>query len=82
MTTRAMLRQGLLQGQEAEWAVIRDLLRGTPPPGIIFAPRRTPAVLLRLHTANQIRRPSLVQEQQCTATALDGTRIMWFSILE
>lgn len=51
-----------------------------PPPGIIFAPRGRPAVLMRLHTADQIRLASPVQEAQRAPTPDDRIRIMGFAI--
>jgi hypothetical protein len=51
-----------------------------PPPGIIFAPRGRPAVLLRLHTADQRRLASPVQEAQRAPAPGDRTRIVGFAI--
>jgi hypothetical protein len=51
-----------------------------PPPGIIFAPRGRPAVLLRLHTADQIRLASPMQEAQHAPAPDDRTWIMGFAI--
>jgi len=48
------------RGSEANRAVVGAQLVGLPPPGIIFAPGRGPAVLLRLHTADYIRLASPV----------------------
>ena len=45
-------------------------------------PGRRPAVLLRLHTADHIRRASPVQEAQGTRAAGDWARIMRFAVYE
>jgi hypothetical protein len=47
-------------GHERDGAVIRALLLPLPPPGIIFAPGRGPAVLVGLQTADHIRLASPV----------------------
>jgi len=65
---------------EVDRTGVRALLLAPPPPGGIFAPGRRPAVLLRLHTADHIRRASPVQEEQSAPTACDWARIMGFTV--
>src|SRR6266702_579383 len=67
---------------EADRAAIRALLRGQPPPGIIFSPGRRPPVLMRLQTADHRRRASPVQEEQGAAAPCDWARIMRFPVCE
>ena len=67
---------------EADRAAIRALLRGMPPPGIIFAPRRRPPVLVRLQTAAHIRLTSTVQEEQGAMAPCDRARIVRFTVCE
>jgi len=52
----------LLCCQEVHRAVIRQALVRKPPPRVIFAPRRRSPMLLRLQTADHIRRASPVGE--------------------
>jgi hypothetical protein len=63
-------------------AAIRALLRGMSPPGIIFAPGRRPAMLVRLQTADHIRLASPMQEEQGAVAPGDRTRIMGFPVCE
>jgi hypothetical protein len=76
--------QGLLRcrprGHKVHRAIIREALFRESPPGIIFAPRRRPAVIVWLHTADQIRLPSAVHEPQFPCTPGHGTGIMWFAM--
>jgi hypothetical protein len=65
---------------EAHGAVIREALFRVSPPGVIFAPRRRAAVLLRLHTADHIRLASAVREPQFPRTSVHRTPIMRFAI--
>jgi hypothetical protein len=51
------------------------------PPCVIFPPRRRPAVIVWLQTADDIRQTSTVQEEQGTTAAFDRARIMWFTVL-
>ena len=67
---------------EADRAAIRALLRGQPPPGIIFSPGRRPPVPMRLQTADHRRRASPVQEEQGAAAPCDWARIMRFPVCE
>jgi hypothetical protein len=50
------------------------------PPCVIFAPRRRPAVMVWLQTADHIRQTSTVQEEQGTTAAFDRARIMRFTV--
>jgi hypothetical protein len=70
------------RGSEANRAVIGAQLVGLPPPGIIFAPGRGPAVLVGLHTADHIRLASPVQEAQHATAPGDRTRIVGVAIGE
>src|SRR5437764_70302 len=63
-------------------AFIRALLLALPPPYVIFAPGRRPAVLVRLQTAAHIRLPSTVQEEQGATAPCDRTRIVRFTVCE
>ena len=65
---------------EAYHAVVRALLVRMPPPGVIIAPGRRPAVLMWLQTADHIGRPSPVQETEGAPAAGDRTRIMRFAV--
>jgi hypothetical protein len=47
----------------------------------MFPPRRRPAVIVWLQTADHIRQTSTVQEEQGTTAAFDRARIMWFTVL-
>jgi hypothetical protein len=67
---------------EAYGTRIRALLVGMAPPCIIFAPGRRPAVLVRLQTADHIRLPSPVQEEQGTPAPGHWARIMRFAMGE
>ena len=61
---------------------IRALLRALPPPGVIFAPGRGPAVLVGLQTADHRRLASPVQEAQGPPAPGDRTRIVRFPVGE
>ena len=50
------------------------------PPCVIFPPRRRPAVIVRLQTADHIRRASTMQEEQSATAAFDRARIMRFTV--
>jgi hypothetical protein len=51
-----------------------------PPPCVIFPPRRRPAVIVWLQTADHIRQTSTVQEEQGATAAFDRARIMRFTM--
>ena len=53
-----------------------------PPPGVIFAPGRPPAVLIWLQTADHIGGASPVQEAQGASAAGDRTWILRFTVGE
>jgi hypothetical protein len=69
-------------GPEADRACVGTLLVGMPPPGIIFAPGRGPAVRSGLHTADHKGGASPVQEAEGASTAGDRTRILRFPVGE
>ena len=78
LPSAAVTPSGELRSPEADRAGIETPLLGTPPPGVIFAPGRRSPMLLRLQTADHIRLPSPVQEEQEAPAAGDRARIMRF----
>jgi hypothetical protein len=84
--TRGMVALGAWRcgprGPEVNRTVVRAQLVGLPPPGIIVAPGRGPAVLVGLHTANHRGRTSPVQKAQRASAARDWTGILRFTVCE
>jgi hypothetical protein len=82
LPSAAVTPSGELRSPEADRAGIETPLLGTPPPGVIFAPGRRSPMLLRLQTADHIRLPSPVQEEQGAPAACHRARIMRFPMGE